>query len=400
MVVDKIFPTDERVEYEARSLAQDGHQVSIFSYSHPGKDTQEDLGYAKVVRLPVNRFFAKKFKQITPILPVFSMLWRKPLSRILKSQSIDIFHAHDLYMVPVCLFLREKMGARIPIIADLHENYPAALDVYDFANTFPGSIVIDKSSWKKKELEWLRKTKKIIVVIEESKQYYIQRGIPSHKIHIVPNYVNLQRFHLPQEKLQTSRTDNLSTRETTNFLYIGAINYHRGLQEIINALAQPKLKGLKLKLWIVGDGSYLDHLQFLTNELHLENVYFFGRKPHTELPKYIQDSDICLIPHIKSLHTDTTIPHKLTQYMAFKKPVLASNCTPIKRIIQQVKSGYTYKSGDIEHLVNQILLLISKRQEWPVMGKRAYDAVQNSFNWGVSSTNLTEMYKTISHNYE
>lgn len=395
MVLDKIYPTDIRVEYEARSLSRSGHDVTIFSYSDKNRASTEILDYARIVRLPINKFLARKFKQILPTLPIFARIWHKPLSQALRTNPVDALHAHDLYMVPVCLYLLEKMSTSIPIVADLHENYPAALDMYSFANTFPGNILISKPAWMNKELEWLQKTKKIIVVVEESKQYYTKRGINYNKIHIVPNYVNLEQFYQPAEILQPPETENVLPRGDINLLYIGAINYHRGLQEVIQALAHPKLDKYNIKLWIVGDGSYLHQLQMLTNDLGMENVHFFGRKPPTELPMFISMSDICLIPHFKSLHTDTTIPHKLTQYMAFKKPLLTSDCNPIKRIIQEVKCGYTYNSGDINNLVDQILLLISKRREWTVMGERAYDAVRNSYNWRISATNLIEMYKGV-----
>ena len=396
MVLDKIFPADERVEYEAQSLAKAGHRVTIFSYSGSNTSSQEDLGYAKVFRLPINKFFARKFKQISPNVSVFSWLWYKPLSQALRSNPVDALHAHDLYMVPVCLYLRKRMSVKIPIVADLHENYPAALDIYNFANTFPGNILIAKSAWKKKELEWLNNTEKIITVIEESKKYYTQRGVQPQKIHIVPNFVNISQFYQSEDTLEDIEKTPRLPQGGTNLLYIGAINHHRGLQEVIEALTHPELKDHDIKFWIVGDGSYLHRLKKMTTNLNLNNVYFFGRKSHKELPFLIHRSDICLIPHIKSLHTDTTIPHKLTQYMVYKKPIFASNCTPIQRIIGEIGCGSIFESGNILNLTQQLSTLLSRKNDWLEMGERAYHAVQEKYNWQISEDNLTETYKAIS----
>ena len=50
-------------------------------------------------------------------------------------------------------------------------------------------------------------------------------------------------------------------------------------------------------------------------------------------------------PHEDFEHTQTTVPHKLFQYMMGRKTVLVSDCAPLKRIIGDNEAGYVFKAG-------------------------------------------------------
>src|SRR3972149_2248964 len=97
------------------------------------------------------------------------------------------------------------------------------------------------------------------------------------------------------------------------------------------------------RLQIIGDGTELNSLKGLVKILNLEkSVDLKGWVNFSEVPKIIKESTICLIPHLRSEHTDTTIPNKIFDYMAMGKPVVASDCEPLKRIIQEEKCGFVF----------------------------------------------------------
>ncbi|MBA7679022.1 hypothetical protein ES703_87303 [subsurface metagenome] len=61
-----------------------------------------------------------------------------------------------------------------------------------------------------------------------------------------------------------------------------------------------------------------------------DQVEIIKWQPFDKVPSYIKASDICLVPHQKNSHTDTTIPHKLFQYILMKKPIVSiqNDCCP------------------------------------------------------------------------
>lgn len=63
----------------------------------------------------------------------------------------------------------------------------------------------------------------------------------------------------------------------------------------------------------------------------LPNVTFLGVKPYTELPRYIQQFDTCLVPFKINKLTESVNPIKLYEYLSAGKPVVA---TALKEVIQ------------------------------------------------------------------
>jgi glycosyltransferase involved in cell wall biosynthesis len=124
-------------------------------------------------------------------------------------------------------------------------------------------------------------------------------------------------------------------------------------------------------------------------------ISFEGWQPHKLLPSYIQASDVCIIPHLKTGHTDNTIPHKLFQYMLLKKPVLASNCKPIERIISETKCGLIYKSNDADDLAQKAVEIFNQ-SEINKIGENGFNAVITKYNWKETSKNLIDLYSSIS----
>ena len=90
----------------------------------------------------------------------------------------------------------------------------------------------------------------------------------------------------------------------------------------------------------------------MAQELSVSNyVVFEGFQPQEKIPSYIIASSIGLIPHLKTAHTDNTIPHKLFHYMLMNKPVVAANCNPIERILNESNAGLIYRIT-IKNLTN------------------------------------------------
>jgi glycosyltransferase involved in cell wall biosynthesis len=54
------------------------------------------------------------------------------------------------------------------------------------------------------------------------------------------------------------------------------------------------------------------------------NVYLSGPKPATDLPGWVQQMDVCLIPFVKNKFTAAIYPLKINEYLAAGKPVVST----------------------------------------------------------------------------
>ncbi len=226
------------------------------------------------------------------------------------------------------------------LVADLHENWPAFLDISKHSTTFTGRIVSPIFLWRRYEKKVLTHADAVVVVVEEARKRLVDLGIDSKKIFVVSNTINLNELNpLPPE----------SKHPRIILYYAGGINYHRGLQNVIKAMH--KSGNPNLKFMILGDGSYKDELESLVEKLAMsQQVIFCGYQPFSKVMEMLSESDYALIPHLKTEHTDSTIPHKLFQYMYLQKPVIASDCLPIKRIVEETGAGVIYPADNINYL--------------------------------------------------
>ena len=65
------------------------------------------------------------------------------------------------------------------------------------------------------------------------------------------------------------------------------------------------------------------------------NVRLLGFKDHRDLPDYVRNFDVCIVPYIKSAYTETVVPVKINEYLAAGKPVVSTDLPTIREFNAQ-----------------------------------------------------------------
>jgi glycosyltransferase involved in cell wall biosynthesis len=380
MVLDREFPPDIRVENEIDALVSAGHEVHIACYTQKGKPLLESTGKFTIHRKPISHFrYRSSAASLT--LPFYFCYWRKFLRQLLQVNDFEVLHVHDLPLVGVGGRLKKEF--RLKLVADLHENWPAFLDISEHTRTVVGRLLSPIFLWRKYEKKILHKVDAIIVVVQEAKDRLVELDLDPGKIKVVSNTINLAEVNL---------SPVVVTRQHQILYYAGGINYHRGLQHVIQAMH--KSNNSRLVFWILGEGSYKNRLMALTRQLSLtDRVIFYGYQPFTRVMEMLSESDFALIPHIKTEHTDSTIPHKLFQYMYAQKPVIASNCLPIERILLETGAGLVFPSGNLDFLSDLFIHL--EKLHYSDMAEKGRKAVLDKYNWKNDADALLQLYDNL-----
>lgn len=67
-------------------------------------------------------------------------------------------------------------------------------------------------------------------------------------------------------------------------------------------------------------------MQYPMRELkQLPNVHLLGPKAHEELPGYIHNFDVGIVPYVSTKYTDTVVPTKIIEYLAMGVPVVSTD---------------------------------------------------------------------------
>jgi glycosyltransferase involved in cell wall biosynthesis len=372
---------------------QNGYQVSLLCRGRGLLPRSETLNGIQIRRVYQPRPLHADWVARMASFPLFfNPLWVAGITRFLKEEEVDLLVVRDLPLA----FLAGSLGRvfRTPVILDMAENYPAALVAYENALYKPflfGNAWIPRL-YEKASLKLMEHT---LVVTDEQRRRLEALGVEASRITIVGNTPETCSFSFPTDKSHGPFQGN--TENGANLLFVGKLDSHRGVDLLIRALPDLRREFPNLTLTLVGDGTERLRLGHLAKSLGVgSSVQLPGWVEFRNIWSYIDKSTICLIPHRRTEHTDTTLPNKLFDYMALGKPVVASNCAPMERVIRETDCGVTFLSGDVADLQAALRTMLADAKVRSAKGQNGKKAVLEKYNWGVDAKCLLRVLANLS----
>ncbi len=391
MVLERDFPTtppDLRVEKEARTLIEAGHEVHLLSLLETSVAAREQRNGVNIVRVPIPMLRIADWTPANVKSHFYSRQspWVQATRRFVAANRIDVLHVHDLPLVwPVATAARE-MG--LPVVFDMHEIYPPMV-----AFMRPGT----GDRWRpahwaaQYEDRCLRLVDHVITVVDESRQRLIDRGVAADKISVVMNTEPNDPL-LPEMHQMTAAAYQPKDFVVT---YVGTFGRIRGLERLIEAATKIYLR-VPIQLLLVGGQYNQAELEELAVALHVrDRVNITGFVDFDSVWPFIAASDVCVVPHVKNAFTDATIPHKLFQYMRMGKPVVVSDAAPLQRIVAECNCGYIFPSGSSDELAQALEWLANHPEEGRQLGENGRQAVLTRYNWDHDAHALLTLYQRV-----
>jgi glycosyltransferase involved in cell wall biosynthesis len=400
MLLNGNYPADIRVRKEAEMLSEN-HSVFILCKKEPSdKDFEVINGVSVVRKISYQSIAHEGMIDVLASISFIHPFFKKELPDFILKYSIETLHVHDLPLAKTAFLAAKKY--HLKSVLDLHENYPAALKTWFSWRKNPiirlkNILFFSYRRWRNYEAKIIKKYDVLIAVVTEMKQRLIdQHQIDSKKIIIVPN-AEKKDF----AKNFENQLPSYFKEEKDRFIisYVGGFGPHRGLHTAILGMREIVKVIPHALLVLVGPANkdVKRHLQNLIRDNELERyVKIKGREPFRNVINIMKSSDVNIIPHISNEHTESAVPHKFFQILLSGKPLLVSDCAPMKRLVNAHKIGTYFESENTLSFVEKVSYIHANYKESLL---KANEGVRQSLhadlNWEFLSKNLMELYNNL-----
>lgn len=377
MILDGLFPPDERVEKEAKSLMNQGHEVHMLCLSYKNYSPIENYKGIRIYRFAINHWFRNKLLGLYLLLPFYKLIWRYQIKKRFEEEAYDVIHLHDLPLSDVCISFKDKYGVKL--VFDQHEYYSNWIYKAAHYNTFIGKIVGYLSNWKHYEKKNLIKADLVITVEEPLRQQYLinTRVLPENII-VVPNTPLANVFNA------TNIDNQIVEKYKSNFVvfYAGGIDSLRGLSTVLAAISLLKERIPRLKFVVAG--RIVKPYDFLAEikRYDVEKfVDYLGWVDVSQIPSYVFASSVCVhVPPATHDEVNMSISTKIYQYMALRKPIIVGQAKLMKKLVEESGVGVSVEESDPDDLAAKLLHYF-KHPELLDKQIANYDSIAEKYFW-------------------
>ena len=218
----------------------------------------------------------------------------------------DIFYTRDKLLMPLAIFKKN-------IIFETH-TFPKNYFLYSF---------------------FLKRIKGIIVITQKLKELLINKGIAGDKIIIAPDGVDLAQFYIGETKDDCRKKLGLPFDKKI-VLYSGHLYAWKGVDTLAEAARNFQLSISNYQFVFVG-GTEKDIEEFRQKMKDIKNILIAGHRPHQEIPLWLKAADVLVLPNSgkEEISKHWTSPLKMFEYMASKRPIVASDLSSIREVLNE-----------------------------------------------------------------
>jgi glycosyltransferase involved in cell wall biosynthesis len=371
MVVHNYYPQREpRVEREAQALVAHGYEVDVICLREPGEPAEAVVNGVNVYRLPVKRHKGSGTAvQFLEYMAFFTMASAR-LAALHRRRRYRVVQAHNLpdFLV-FAAWLPKLSGARL--ILDIHDLMPEF-----YVSRFKGGMrSLPVRLVRLQEYLSCHFADHVISVTDLWREALIARGMPPEKVSVIMNVANDRIFRRPEAGPPPADPGCF------RLFYHGTLTRRYGIDVAIRAVDIVRRTIPGVHLTVHGAGEERDALVRLVEELNLGRHVQVSSNyiPTTEMPAFIRQADLGVVPYRRDIFTDGILPTKLMEYVALGVPVVAARTPVIQSYFDETMVQF-FRPEDHEDLARQILALYTDRARLAQLAQNA-DRFNQRYNW-------------------
>lgn len=204
----------------------------------------------------------------------------------------------------------------------------------------------------------------------------------TNNIKVIPFGVDIQQF---------KPIDNVEKNiKSLTIGIVKALEDNYGISDLIKAFSKVHLTYKNTELLIVGDGPKRNEYELLVSKMNLNKVVTFtGKVPNHEVPKYINEMDIFVVPsrEIESFGVAAV------EAMACGVPVIVTEIGGLPEVVKNGETGIVVPVKNEEKLIEKIHYLIENEHIRESFGNNGVNHVKNHYIWENNADEMVDFYK-------
>ena len=233
----------------------------------------------------------------------------------------------------------------------------------------------------KRLIEKIIKVDKTITITKYLQKYY-------NADFVLPDAVELNRFDIKITK-SDARIKLKLDQKIKIIGYVGHLYKWKGV--FILADASKYIKGKQLM--IGGNEKDIQYMKKYINEKKLNNVELVGYLNQDKIPLYLKACDVLVLPNSgkDKISRYYTSPLKLFEYMASKRPIVASNLPSIRDILNESNAIFV-EPDNPKKMAEGINIVLSDKKLSKKIVENAFCDVKK-YTWDLRADRVLKIYE-------
>jgi glycosyltransferase involved in cell wall biosynthesis len=283
------------------------------------------------------------------------------LRRLIRTEKIDVLHGHNA-AATLYGWVGGVLGRRF---------LPAATSVRG---------VEERGTHQRRNRIWRMLPGTLIAVCEKARERLIGFGVPTERIIVSYNGVDLGKFNPDSTERGVVRAE-LGLKDEIVVATVGAMvggsewkGPSKGQDLVVQALAKLQGRLPALRVMLVGDGDMRASVEDTARRLNVtDKVLFMGRR--FDVARLLAAADIYCLPSVAG----EFFPNSIVEAMAMGKPWIGSDIAGLGELTANGAAGLLVKVGDVDGLAHRIHELATNGALRAEMGRRARVEVEERF---------------------
>jgi glycosyltransferase involved in cell wall biosynthesis len=283
----------------------------------------------------------------------------------------DIVHTHlheaTWYGLPAA-FLR-RVPVRVSHLQSSHWNWPSKL------------------RWLDRAAEALAST---TLVCSTAVEEFAHVGLhyPVHKLEVVPNGIDLDRFRGLPDREEARRALDLP-QGCPILICVASLTEEKGQTYLLEAMQAVDAELPEARLLLVGRDRGKADLNALANEKGIgKNVTLLGTRE--DVPLLLAASDISVLPSLRE-----GLPLSLLESAAAGLPAVATSVGGIPEVVEDEVGGILVPPRDPPALADALLRLLGDPERRRSMGDAARERVERKFDIRMIAAKIQDLYVSM-----